>query len=191
MGLDKLPDLPDVPGALDLVTDPVKKQVLELILIRQEPGRPVAAPPGVPADRLAVLRRAFDDTMKDPGFPRRGGEGPDGDRAAQRRARSTSCSPPPMRPRRRSCSRPPSWSSRPRRNSDQAYRAHPGLDPDRSKLESAAIPADPNEMSSYRFANNSSRRGASGEPYSLAFSYQLRAFSISAADARRPALPAR
>ena len=68
MGLEKLPDLPDVPAALDLVTDPVKKQVLELILMRQETGRPVAAPPGVPADRLAVLRRAFDETMKDPEF---------------------------------------------------------------------------------------------------------------------------
>ena len=42
--------------------------MLELILIRQEIGRPVAAPPGVPADRLEVLRRAFADTMKDPAF---------------------------------------------------------------------------------------------------------------------------
>jgi tripartite-type tricarboxylate transporter receptor subunit TctC len=68
MGLSKLPDLADVPAALDLVTDPIKKQVLELILIRQEPGRPLAAPPGVPADRLDVLRRAFDETIKDPEF---------------------------------------------------------------------------------------------------------------------------
>jgi tripartite-type tricarboxylate transporter receptor subunit TctC len=68
LGLAKLPELPDVPSALDLVSDPVKKQVLELILMRQEIGRPVAAPPGVPADRLEVLRRAFDDTIKDPEF---------------------------------------------------------------------------------------------------------------------------
>jgi hypothetical protein len=68
MGLDKLPDLPDVPSALDLVSDPVKKEVLTLILIRQEPGRPVAAPPGVPAERVAALRHAFDLTMKDPEF---------------------------------------------------------------------------------------------------------------------------
>ena len=27
-----------------------------------------AAPPGVPADRVALLRRAFDDTLKDPAF---------------------------------------------------------------------------------------------------------------------------
>jgi hypothetical protein len=68
MGLDKLSDLPDVPSALDLINDPVKKQVLTLILIRQEPGRPIAAPPGVPAERVAALRRAFDLTMKDPEF---------------------------------------------------------------------------------------------------------------------------
>ena len=68
MGLSKLSDLPDVPAALDLVGDPAKKQVLTLILIRQEPGRPVAAPPGVPAERLAALRQAFDATMKDPEF---------------------------------------------------------------------------------------------------------------------------
>ena len=68
LGLAKLPELPDVPAALDLVTDPVKKQVLGLILVRQELGRPVAAPPGVPADRLEILRSAFDATMKDPQF---------------------------------------------------------------------------------------------------------------------------
>jgi tripartite-type tricarboxylate transporter receptor subunit TctC len=68
MGLEKLPDLPDVPAALDLVTNAEKKQVLTLILMRQEPGRPVAAPPGMPADRLAALRSAFDATMKDPEF---------------------------------------------------------------------------------------------------------------------------
>src|SRR5215218_9114199 len=68
MGLEKLPDLPNVPAALDLVTDAEKKQVLTLILMRQEPGRPVAAPPGIPGDRLAALRSAFDATIKDQEF---------------------------------------------------------------------------------------------------------------------------
>ena len=68
MGIDKLPDLPDVPAALDLVTDAEKKQILTLILLRQESGRPVAAPPGIPADRLAALRSAFEATMKDAEF---------------------------------------------------------------------------------------------------------------------------
>jgi tripartite-type tricarboxylate transporter receptor subunit TctC len=68
MGLSKLPDLPEVPSALDLVADVESRQVLELILIRQEAGRPFAAPPGVPADRLAALRRAFDATLADGEF---------------------------------------------------------------------------------------------------------------------------
>jgi tripartite-type tricarboxylate transporter receptor subunit TctC len=68
MGLTKLADLPDVPSALDLVTDPENKQVLELILIRQEAGRPFAAPPDVPADRVAALRQAFEATLVDPEF---------------------------------------------------------------------------------------------------------------------------
>jgi tripartite-type tricarboxylate transporter receptor subunit TctC len=42
--------------------------VLELILIRQEAGRPFAAPPGVPPERVAVLRRAFDATLEDAEF---------------------------------------------------------------------------------------------------------------------------
>ncbi len=68
MAFEKLPELADVPSALDLVTDPASRQVLELILIRQEMGRPYVAPPGVPTDRVAALRAAFDATMKDPEF---------------------------------------------------------------------------------------------------------------------------
>jgi tripartite-type tricarboxylate transporter receptor subunit TctC len=68
MGLEKLAELPDVPSALELVGDPQSRQVLELILIRQEAGRPFAAPPGVPAERLAALRRAFDATLGDAEF---------------------------------------------------------------------------------------------------------------------------
>jgi tripartite-type tricarboxylate transporter receptor subunit TctC len=68
MGLSKLRDLPDVPSALDLIDDAQSKQVMELILLRQEAGRPFAAPPGTPADRIAALRRAFQDTLADPGF---------------------------------------------------------------------------------------------------------------------------
>lgn len=67
-GFEKLPDLPNVPSALDLVTDPQKRAILELILVRQETGRPIVAPPGAPADRMAILRKAFDATMKDPEF---------------------------------------------------------------------------------------------------------------------------
>ena len=68
IGLQKQRDLPDVPNALDLVTNPEDKQVLQLILARQEMGRPFAMPPGVPADRVAILRAAFEATLKDPAF---------------------------------------------------------------------------------------------------------------------------
>jgi tripartite-type tricarboxylate transporter receptor subunit TctC len=64
----KIADLPDVPSAIDLVTDPDKRTVFELILIREETGRPFATPPDIPSDRLAVLREAFDATLKDPDF---------------------------------------------------------------------------------------------------------------------------
>jgi tripartite-type tricarboxylate transporter receptor subunit TctC len=67
IGLNKLKELPSVPSALDLVNGP-DKQILELILIRQEMGRPFALPPGVPADRIATLRQAFEATMRDRDF---------------------------------------------------------------------------------------------------------------------------
>jgi tripartite-type tricarboxylate transporter receptor subunit TctC len=68
MGLAKLRDLPDVPSALDLVPDTDNRRVLELVLIRQEAGRPFAAPPGTPAERVGALRQAFADTLADPDF---------------------------------------------------------------------------------------------------------------------------
>ncbi|MEA2824587.1 MAG: hypothetical protein QOF03_1069 [Alphaproteobacteria bacterium] len=68
IGLTKFPDLPNVPNAIDLISNPENKRILELILIRQEMGRPFAAPPGVPAERIALLRQAFDATLKDPEF---------------------------------------------------------------------------------------------------------------------------
>ena len=40
--------------------------MLKLILSRQEMARPFAAPPGVPDDRKAALRKAFDDAWADP-----------------------------------------------------------------------------------------------------------------------------
>jgi tripartite-type tricarboxylate transporter receptor subunit TctC len=68
MSLSKHPDLPDVPLIMDLAKTDEQRQIFKLIFARQVMGRPFTAPPGVPADRLAVLRRAFADTMKDPAF---------------------------------------------------------------------------------------------------------------------------
>jgi tripartite-type tricarboxylate transporter receptor subunit TctC len=67
-GLEKSPSLPDVPLARDLLTDAEDKAVLDLFVVPQEFGRPFVAPPGVPADRMAIYRRAFEQVMKDPQF---------------------------------------------------------------------------------------------------------------------------
>jgi tripartite-type tricarboxylate transporter receptor subunit TctC len=63
--LKKHPDLPDVPLVLDMAKTPDDKAAIELAVARLEYGRPFFVPPGVPADRVTALRRAFDATMKD------------------------------------------------------------------------------------------------------------------------------
>lgn len=68
MGLNKHPDLPDVPNAFDMVKSEEDKQVLTLIFGPWTYGRPVLGPEGIPADRLKTLRSAFMATMKDPEF---------------------------------------------------------------------------------------------------------------------------
>jgi predicted outer membrane repeat protein len=68
LGLTKNAELPDVPLALDLLKNPDDRKVLELIVLPQEFGRPFLAPPGVPAERMAVYRRAFQAVLKDEQF---------------------------------------------------------------------------------------------------------------------------
>ena len=59
--------IPDVPTLLELTPDD-KKDVVEFITAGTPFGRAMAVGPGVPADRVATLRKAFDDVMKDPAF---------------------------------------------------------------------------------------------------------------------------
>ena len=66
--LTKFADLPNVPLITQLSDDPKKVAVLKLIASRQSMARPFAAPPGLPAEREAALRTAFDKTMQDPDF---------------------------------------------------------------------------------------------------------------------------
>ncbi|MBX9738979.1 MAG: hypothetical protein K2X62_02855 [Beijerinckiaceae bacterium] len=67
LGMTKDPAYP-APLVLDLVTDGRDRQLLELAFTPQYLGRPLAAPPGLPAAVLQTLRTAFDATMKDPDF---------------------------------------------------------------------------------------------------------------------------
>ena len=68
MSTAKHPDLPDVPFVMDLAKTDKDRKVLELVFARQAWGRPFAAPPGVPADRVKALQAAFMATMKDADF---------------------------------------------------------------------------------------------------------------------------
>jgi len=62
------PDLAHVPLIVDMTDDTAERAALRLIVSRQSMARPFTAPPGIPAARLAVLREAFDATMRDADF---------------------------------------------------------------------------------------------------------------------------
>jgi len=64
----KLDELPDVPLITDVAEHPDHAAVLRLIVSRQTMARPYVVPPGVPAERLQALQRAFNATMADPAF---------------------------------------------------------------------------------------------------------------------------
>jgi tripartite-type tricarboxylate transporter receptor subunit TctC len=55
-----------VPLAVDFATSPANRKIMELLYSSETFGRPYMMGPGVPAERIAALRKAFMDTMKDP-----------------------------------------------------------------------------------------------------------------------------
>jgi tripartite-type tricarboxylate transporter receptor subunit TctC len=62
------PDYPDVKTVFEYAKDEKTKQAFNLVFGWQVMGRPFTLPPGVPADRVAALRKSFQDTMKDTAF---------------------------------------------------------------------------------------------------------------------------
>lgn len=69
-GLEKEPDLPDVPLLIDLAKDATQRAVYELLSADSMIARPFITTPGVPAERVTALRAAFDKTMADADFLR-------------------------------------------------------------------------------------------------------------------------
>jgi tripartite-type tricarboxylate transporter receptor subunit TctC len=67
-GLTTSPDFPHVPFVLDQAKTSEQRQTLEFLFASQAFGRPYLAPPGLPPERFAILREAFDATMRDPNF---------------------------------------------------------------------------------------------------------------------------
>jgi tripartite-type tricarboxylate transporter receptor subunit TctC len=66
--VNRHPELASVPTAIEFARSERERQVLHAIMNATEIGTAFFTTPGVPEDRLAVLRRAFDATMKDPAF---------------------------------------------------------------------------------------------------------------------------
>lgn len=68
IGLQRAPDLPDPPLLLELATNDLDRAALRLLSAPTRIGRPFFGPPGMSPDRLAQLRAAFDEMMRDRRF---------------------------------------------------------------------------------------------------------------------------
>jgi tripartite-type tricarboxylate transporter receptor subunit TctC len=64
--LNRHPELPDIPTAVDLARNDEERAILRAIMNAAEVGTAFFTTPGIPVDRLAALRRAFDAAMTDP-----------------------------------------------------------------------------------------------------------------------------
>ena len=67
-GRERLELLPDVPTAIELATKDIDRASLRLYSNKYEIAYGLITPPGVPAERIAALRAAFDATMRDPDY---------------------------------------------------------------------------------------------------------------------------
>jgi len=67
-GLEKTPELPNVPFIMDYAKNDIDQKALELLLASNAFAWPFVTPPSVPMDRVSILRRAFDVSMKDESF---------------------------------------------------------------------------------------------------------------------------
>jgi len=68
MGAKRDPEFANVPLLDELATNDEDRRILKLFEAEAALGKPFLTTPGIPADRLAVLRTAFEETMKDPGL---------------------------------------------------------------------------------------------------------------------------
>src|SRR5262249_17511618 len=68
LGVKKDPELPYVPLFTDLAQNDEQRQMFAFVAAPVAIQQPFAGPPGVPPDRLAMLRRGFDHMAKDSAF---------------------------------------------------------------------------------------------------------------------------
>ena len=67
-GNERLPQLPDVPTAIELASSDADKAMLRFYGLKFTMARPLLVPPQVPAERIAALQAAFEATMQDPAY---------------------------------------------------------------------------------------------------------------------------
>lgn len=67
-GTSKNSEIPDVPFLLDLVKTDAQRQAITFLYAGQGLGRPFIAPPGMPPERIKMLRDAFNALMQDAEF---------------------------------------------------------------------------------------------------------------------------
>jgi tripartite-type tricarboxylate transporter receptor subunit TctC len=68
IGLNKAPDLPEVPLLMELGRSAEDRALLRLLSASTQIGRPIFTTPEVPAERVAALRAAFAAMVRDPAF---------------------------------------------------------------------------------------------------------------------------
>ncbi len=68
LGVDKHPDLQNVPLAVEYAKTEEQRQVLSILMGMKKFSYPFFVPPGVPDDRFAALATAFEETMRDEDF---------------------------------------------------------------------------------------------------------------------------
>jgi tripartite-type tricarboxylate transporter receptor subunit TctC len=68
VGIERDPDFPEVPLLTDLGKSDDDREILKLFSTDVVLGRPFVTTPGVPAERVALLRKAFDEMMADPAY---------------------------------------------------------------------------------------------------------------------------
>ena len=68
VGLQRAPDLVDVPLLLELAKNDMDRQVLTFLSADTAIARSLVVTPDTPPERVEALRRAFDATMRDPEF---------------------------------------------------------------------------------------------------------------------------
>lgn len=68
MTAERDPELKEVPTLLEYAKTDEQRKIISLMVTTEAVGRSYFAPPGVPADRVAMLRKALSEVVKDSAF---------------------------------------------------------------------------------------------------------------------------